>query len=488
MLNWNSPSIHLKLLFMKKSFTILLSLLSSWVIAQTTLPNGNFESWTIIPFNNPTGYESSNQEVYRQQLPFNCEKSTTAFHGSYAVKLTTVNNSNDTMFGYFINTKAEDDPNQWHGGVPVSGTPTSVRGYYQSDIKAGDSAMVFVGFSKNGSNIGTYMFTITGQHSTYTLFTIPLVPALSQAPDSVIFGAVSSNAMKEQGTPGSMLLLDSISLVGIATQPAGLNGDFELWSDESAEVLNKWYTDDSRQITSIRTNDAYKGNYAVVLGTNLEDHNGTMRLRGNRVSTGYYPRNCNPCDQKGGYPFSGNLDTVCFWYKYTAKSGSQGQAWVNLKKNGNNMFGNNVYLTNSPNWQYAEIIVMPPQTPDTLIFEAQSLRWDDSLLMYDGATLIIDEVQLKSQPLHTGLLRATAVNGWNIYPNPVRETLTLEIPAGHTQSIRVKIINTMGQTVLEKAATGDAIRLDVRSLRHGIYLYAIEEAGDLIQTGKVIVE
>lgn len=463
-------------------------MLSTWAFAQTTLPNGNFENWTSIPYREPTGYETSNREVYRQQLPFNCERSTDAYHGSYAVKLTTVGNATDTMFGYIVNTQAEGDPNTWHGGAPVSGTPTALRGYYKSDIKAGDTAWIIMAFSKNGQNIGTYLHKLTGQQTTYTLFTLSLQPALSQTPDSVMLAAVSSNAMEENGIAGSMLLLDSVSLVGIAAQPAALNGDFESWADNLAEELLGWYTDDSRQITSIRTTDAYKGNYAVVLGTNLEDHDGIMRLRGNRISTGYYPRDCNPCDQMGGYPFSSNLDTVCFWYKYTAKSGSQGQAWVNLKKNGTNMFGNNVYLTNSPNWQYAEIVVMPPQTPDTLVFEAQTLRWDDSLLMYDGATLIIDEVQLKSQPLHTGLLRATAVNGWNIYPNPVRETLTLEIPSGHTQSIRVKLINTMGQTVLEQAASESAIRMEVRSLKRGIYLYAIEEAGDLIQTGKVILE
>lgn len=474
---------------MKKTFTILLSLLSFWAFAQTTLPNGNFESWTAFPYQTPTGYESSNQEVYRSQLPFNCVRSTDAYHGTYAVKLTTVNNTRDTMFGYMINTDAQDDPFSWHGGAPISGTPTAVRCYYKSDIKTGDTAMIFVAFSKNGQNIGTYMQTITGQQTAYTLLTLNLQPALSQAPDSVMFGAVSSNAMKEElGIPGSMLTLDSISMVGIATQPAALNGDFELWTDEIAETLNKWYSDDSRELTSIKTNDAYKGNYAVVLSTRLEDEHGNYRIRGNRVSTGYYPRDCNPCDQMGGYPFTNQTDTISFWYKYTAKNGSQAQAWVNTRKAGTNIWGNNLYLSASNSWQYAEIPIMNSQTPDTLVFEAQALRWEDSLLVYAGATLIIDEVQLKSQPLHTGLLRVSAGNNWKVYPNPVREFLILELPAGYSLTHRVKLINTMGQTVLEQMTDGNTTRFDVRSLKPGIYLYAIEESGNLIHTGKIILE
>ncbi len=475
---------------MKKLLLLIpMMFIGALMYAQQSVPNGNFETWNTTPIENPRYFVgTSNRETLRAGLPFNVEKVTDAYHGTYALKLTTVANSKDTMFAFALNSSPDGDPTQWHGGVPYNEKPTGLRGYYKSNIMAGDTGYIIVTFSKNGVNIGAYFFPVYGQQTAYTLLNMNFSPALAQTPDSVIFGAVSSNALVEEGKPGSMLQLDSVSFTGVASQPAQLNGDFELWDIVSAETPASWYTQDGRDLTNIKTTDVYKGAYAVKLISKLNDGDGQMRARGDFVSTGYYPRDCNPCEQIGGYPFTSQNDTLVFWYKYTAVAGTKGEASVKLKKNGTIIGGNNMELDAAAAYQKVEMPLLSGQAPDTLIVEFQSSRWQDSLVSQVGATLFVDEVQLKSNPLNTGISKWTKdLSGMKVYPNPALTWVNVSVPSLATSGT-YSLFNMMGQQVLTSALVTTQTTIDIQRLPKGIYTYLIMVDTSAVQTGRLIIE
>lgn len=446
----------------------LLLLMYTAASAQTSVPNGNFENWNSKSYVGPANYSSSNQESARDNMPFGCVRSTDAYHGSSAVQLSTVSSGSDTMFGYIVNGNPEDDPQNWHGGIPCSVKPDGIRGYYKCNIKPGDTAWIIVAFSKNGVNIGTYFYQFYGQKSSYTLFQHSFSPALSQTPDSMIFAAVSSDVLREKAVAGSTITLDSISLSGTMSQPANLNGDFETWNTYTLETPDGWYISESRELMQYKSSDAYKGLSAIQLVSRLRTDRGRLRADGSWTGTGYYPRNCNNCQQMGGYPFSRNTDTLMFWYKYTPADNGKANMYVSLKKNGSIFWGNGLELPASAVYQYAELPINPGQTPDTILLNFQSSRWEDSAVSHVGSILIVDEVQLKSDPLHTGLNAPRAYNSISLYPNPASDILSIHFHILNPVSLRISDME--GRELLCLKNPAQDVQVNVGDLPEGLYL------------------
>ncbi|MFH1005563.1 MAG: hypothetical protein V1781_08780 [Bacteroidota bacterium] len=361
---------------MREQFFLLsLAFIAITAFGQNSIPNGNFETWTSGTYDYPQNYPytSNADNFFRYQIPFNVTKTTNAYHGTYAVQLISNVSYGDTSFGYFINTRPNDkDINMWTGGIPYSQKPTGIRGYYKYNVATADSATIIAAFSKAGSNIGTYIFKIGGVHSTYTLFNLTFSPALPVIPDSVIFAASSSNIMTNI-VQGSTLILDSVSFTGVSSQPALMNGDFELWQSQTLYKLNNWYFEDYQENMMIRTTDKVAGDYAIELKTYLGNNNGNPCARAGRISTGYYPNNChNNCTEMGGYPFSNKVDTLAFWYKYLPSGNDSAEINLNFKKSGSNINQRGMRLHASANYKYVEMPFDIGQTPDTVIVDIQS--------------------------------------------------------------------------------------------------------------------
>lgn len=479
----------------KLFFTLLLAFAALTSMAQTSIPNGNFEAWTPRSFEHPKYYTSSAGDIFRynsyfQGIPLNCEKTTDAYHGTYAVKMFTAAVANrDTTPGYIVCGEPGDDPNTWHGGIPISEKPTGIRGYYKGTIATNDTALIIVTFSKAGTNIGAYIYKIASSSSAYTLFSYTFSPALAQTPDSMIFGAVSTNPFNDIAVAGSTLYVDSISLVGVSAQPAMLNGDFEQWETETIETPTSWYLNQSRDMTNVKSSDAYKGAASIKLITREGERNGLSTANGSWVSTGYYPPNCNPCDQMGGYPFSRMTDTVVFWYKYAPTAGGKAHVRLHVKKNGGQVFDNGAELPAVSIFTKIELPIFASVTPDTLILEFESSRWEDSTTNHIGSTLIVDEVQLKSAPLHTGIFGKQFHTNLNVYPNPAREVLHVVLADNNqANGAQLRLLNSIGQTVLTQSLSGLSTSINTSSLSKGVYLFVIENDEAILKTGKVVIE
>ena len=129
--------------------------------AQTpSIPNGNFETWTAITYEIPQNYVwSSNAWALQNNTPFNVIKSNDAYHGNYAVQMTTQISNGDSMPGVFLNINPQGgNPANWQGGFAYSQNPTGIRGYYKSAIASPDSGFIMVFFYKTGVMIGQYGF------------------------------------------------------------------------------------------------------------------------------------------------------------------------------------------------------------------------------------------------------------------------------------------------------------------------------------------
>lgn len=484
-LNKTQNNMKTKLLFA----TLLLASITMY--AQQSIPNGNFESWDATTKTFPKNYSNnSNVETRRGEFPVNCERSTDAFHGNYAVKLTTVGDTSEGMFGYFINADTKDDPADWHGGLPYNEKPTGIRGHYKYDIKPGDTAHIIIAFSKNGSSIGFYNFPITGQSSSYTSFNFTLSPALTQTPDSVIFGAVSSNAFNESYELGSMLLLDSISLTGVTTQPSWFNGDFEVWDSIIFESPKFWYNNNSsrREIQTIKTTDAHKGSYAVKLTTRLDEkNNGRLEADPEGLNTAYYQENCFSCNAIGGYPFNKTNDTIVIWYKYTSNGNAQAEFRYTLMKMGNIIGGNQMLLGAAATYQKIEVPINSMQAPDTLQLFFQSSQWQDSLVSQVGSTLIIDEVQLKSEQLNTALNKDLNNDLFRVFPNPASDKLYIK-QNHQIQSGTFQLYDIYGKLTLQTSINYQFESMNISQLPEGIYFYMIESNANESTTGKIIIK
>jgi len=479
---------------MKRQLLLLcLAYVAITAYGQTAIPNGNFETWNSITYDFPLNYPyNSNYDVlyrYQSALAFNVEKTTPAYHGSNAVKLTTTGSETQTAIGYFINVNPNNgNPFTWSGGMPYTQKPTGIRGYYKYNVAAGDSALIFAVFSKGGVNIGTYLFNIGQVHTDFTLFNFTFNPPLAEDPDSVIFAATSSNILvNENGVAGSVLILDSVSFTGVASQPVLLNGDFEAWDSQTIFNPADWYIS-GESTGTMRTMDALKGDYAIELKTYLgTDQNSNPIARAGQIATGYYPRNCGGnCDELGGFPYDKLIDTLAFWYKYSPSGDDSAVVYLNFKKNGIPVFGLQKFLPASAEYQYVEMPFNAWQLPDTVIVNIQSSYWYDTLVTSAGSTLIVDEIQFKSEPiLYASLPVFETKDQLSVFPNPSGGKFRIRSESAIKQVI---VYNMLGKQIYVKNnAGGERLNdIDLTKFKKGVYFIEIYD-NTKMHTEKIVI-
>jgi hypothetical protein len=471
-----------------KKILLFLTVFLAFVLnaSAQSVPNGDFETWASFPYEIPQNYvQSSNPEAfYRCSAPFNCVKVADPFTGTYAVKLTTAIGNNDTCFGYVINGNPNGNPASWHGGIPYTQTPTGITGFYKSGIPAGDSAAVIVNFSKNGSQIGQYILTLYGTHSTYTPFTLTFNPALSVAPDSVMFGITSSDVFDGIAMSGSWVQVDNVSFTGVISQPTLLNGDFENWTTVPLDIPTGWYINNSEGKGFFKSTDAYSGSYALEVQTYLGDRNGTPRAQAGNISSGYYvcPSSPGPCYLYGGKPFSNNIDTLSFYYKYAPSSNDSALVDMSFKVGGNTIGFAGTTLGAAATYQYVEIPFNLGTTPDSVVVNILSSKWADTSTVYVGSDLKIDQLQFKSQPL--GLKTYVDNNSTSVFPNPSSGIVYIQ---SDSKVAELRIMDILGKQVYSATVNNYRTIVDLSAQPKGIYFYELKNEKKII-SGKLLIQ
>ena len=457
-----------------------------------SIPNGDFESWQSGSYNYPENYffnscAESPDLFIKNGVAFNIEKSTPSYAGDYAVQLTTKQVGDEVVPGYFLNFQPGDgDFNTWHGGIPYTQKPTGIRGYYKYNVATADSALIIVGFSKAGSNIGTYYAKVGGLHSSYTLFEIPFSPALTETPDSVMFVVASSwEVISEEGNGGmvgSTLTVDSISFTGVTSQPTLFNGDFESWKSVTVDALQDWNAEgDIKGIT--KTEGSHTGDYAVELTTYLDENDGEPQAQPAVVSTGYYSDSNSYQYPLGGYPFTNQIDTLTFYYKYIPVNNDVAQVCVFFKNGSSYGWNNCSNLQASANYQYVELPLNAGYTPDSVIVQVQSSYWENKTVNFVGSKLTIDDMAFKSQSLSTGIFnRAKDNSSISLFPNPATDAFQIN---GIEDGSTLTILDIKGGKVFEKAINNGE-KIPVSSLDNGVYIVSITSKNST-QTQKLVI-
>src|SRR6185312_16709801 len=98
---------------------------------------------------------------------------------------------------------------------------------------------------------------------------------------------------------------------------------------------------------------------------------------------------------------------------------------------------------------------------------------------------LIDEVQLKSAPLHTGINESAKVSrNVSVYPNPVQNNVLFAFtnPDVSQNQLTLKIFNNLGEVIYEHNYAGNTrmINLDMTTYKTGIYFYNILNGTSLI--------
>lgn len=369
-----------------RNFLLFCLLVMTFSVNAQSIPNGGFESWQVTSFENLSFYGTSNYKKDNNVItPLNVVKTTDAYHGNYAIKLTTVLSGTTSCFAFFAN--GSPGSNQGSGGIPYTQKPSGVRFRYKANIIGSDTAIFLCWFKKNGSYIGQYVYKFATSQTNYTLFDANFATQLPQNPDTVIVAAASSNAfLQVPPTVGNSFQLDSITFKGVASQPAILNGDFEQWQTESHYVLNGWNTE------GLRVTDAYSGSYALELQTQGPSF-GDNQIRIGRAMTGIPTQSST----LGGYPYSQQIDTLFFYYKYLPAHPSDSfKVSVNFKKLGNFFAGYTNQYPISASYVKGAIPFNLFQAPDTvIIFIESSKTW--TVPAYIGSDLKIDNMFFKTQ-------------------------------------------------------------------------------------------
>ncbi|MBD3391955.1 MAG: hypothetical protein GF410_08035 [Chitinivibrionales bacterium] len=436
------------------------------------IPNPGFENWTTVDFEEPVPYLTSNRETIKEYGELSVTKTTDAHAGSYAVRLETKELNGDTVPAMVFNCTTLDG-DEFPGGIAISGTPTALTGYYKCDIATGDTAIFAVLFKKDGAVVNTdwmqNYLKIHGSQSEYTEFSMPF--SLSEAPDSVVVIAVSSNAMAFSGIPGSVLQLDDLSFEGIDTQPAELNGGFENWQTCSLTVIDDWLADGD---SVVQSTDAYANDYAVKLVTYIDSTD--MDSNASSISLGEYDPEVE--NQVGGVPYTGQTDTLCGWYKYSTPGQDTGAAWIQLRKDGTDIHFADAKLLPASEYTYFEIPFDVAQQPDSIIVAAvSSIRWSEGVI---GSELIIDNMRLKSQGEVSR--RYGPVEDTRVMLNPAG---LLHVPLSaqaivHTPSsmgkVTLRLFDSQGRMILRRLDTGITHRVDLRPYATGTYILRLRAA------------
>jgi hypothetical protein len=206
------------------------------LISQTTLPNMSFEDWTSYgggQYEEPSGgvWTTANKAVLLTALiPASTEKTTDAYSGTYAAKMSTKMASAplSMLITGTLATGTFDEmatpPNNLNQGMPFTGRPQQFTGYYKYIDNAGDSCEIYAILSKwNGSarqEVGRAYMRSTLTVTSYTKFDLPFSYTSADTPDSIsVVFASSAGGDQMVGTVGSTLYIDSIAFI----YPSGIN-------------------------------------------------------------------------------------------------------------------------------------------------------------------------------------------------------------------------------------------------------------------------
>ncbi len=258
------------------------------LFAQQQIPNHDFENWTN---GEPDNWGTSNENVMGiVQFTTVTQETAAPYSGSYAAKVETVSEnllgSPITMPGILtLGTFELDIVNQSGdvvGGIPFTGRPDKLHGFFKSQPVGNDQSVVGIGLSKwrgtHRDTIGQGYIVFSNTVTTWTPFEITINWSTAETPDSMNIIVSASDILNEVFVAGSTVWVDSLYLEYIAVPTA---------NKEIAKVQLGNYPNPFSDETVIRFTASHSNNYRftvynilgeLVFEKNYKAHKGINRF------------------------------------------------------------------------------------------------------------------------------------------------------------------------------------------------------------------
>jgi hypothetical protein len=75
----------------------------------------------------------------------------------------------------------------------------------------------------------------------------------------------------------------------------------------------------------------------------------------------------------------------------------------------------------------------------------------------------------------------------NVYPNPAKDDVTIEIKNAQQSNYNLQIFNGLGSSILQRNISNNKITIQKGSLPAGIYFYQVSSAQGIAGVGKLII-
>lgn len=156
-----------------------------------------------------------------------------------------------------------------------------------------------------------------------------------------------------------------------------------------------------------------------------------------------------------------------------------GETWSSLFYSGGNELGTgssqSVFYPLATDWQ-SKILDLTPYS-DHVIIKFENIS-------YNGNNLYLDYINISSA---TGAHLVSAASPVMVYPNPFHSTAIIK-PGRVIQNGELFIMNSVGQEVRHlPGISGSEILIDRNSMIDGIYFFRLEEPGETIVKGSMVV-
>ena len=431
------------------------------------LPNNSFENWDTEHFDDLSYYYDSSDEGHHNLI-----KSTDRVEGNYSARLESVIENGDFEVGYFINF----DPDDFSGGIPYSAHVDTIKFNYKAYLVAQDSALVLAFFKKNGTIIGGKLVKIAADRNTnsWSEYTFATDMPQGMTPDTLMFGAASSNAISEIGMEaGSWIMLDNFRFISNNGFAPGIPNDgFEEWNDKTIEKPQGYQTSiewDSSTITVEKNSEATDGLYSIKLINKINDAGDLTHAtvtNGDIFSSWPY---------SGGMPLVNVPDAVSFDVKAHRINNDEAGITFIFKNQGNSVYEDGrTYRFDINNFQRDTIQFNITQPVDTLTVVMWNGDVENSTIQFDNIVLYYP----------VGIQSNLKISELKAFPVPARNFLQFEIEAIEPEKIQIEIDDMNGKRIVSRTfilqSGTNRLKMDTGMLPQGNYVYQISASGGQI--------
>ncbi len=437
--------------------------------ADCEVTNCDFEIWDTLTNDVPHGWEALG---HTEKVP--------SYNGTNAVQLS----GNISSHSGVIHLGTVGDEFVTGGGIPFHSQPDSFVCFAKYDIVPGDTGFFGLVFKLNEQVKDLMILPITGNsNGNFVRLSYPLHYSAVYTPDTLIFLALSSNGMGNDGNPASTLIIDDLQLPGAAPADTLPNSDFENWEFNSFSYPEGWFISafdgPILNMNVAQVSDRVTGLSAVRLQNNVALQKAGFMFVGNSMELQDIP----------AFPVAGRHQSIHFYLKFLPVNNDTFQLRLMLFKQGQAIGSATVSIdTAVPNYTgiSADINYSTADIPDSAQL---AITTAIEFIPHGNSVAYIDNISFDSFHSPTDVPEIPlADGGFRIYPNPAHDHLMVEWNTSDANKASITFTDINGRLLKTVSCDGLAQRtsVDIADLPGGFYLVSFR-AGNSPRYCKLVV-